>query len=124
MLCVLFALGLLCDVGAVGAAADCIVVSVVVNDRIDGAGDEKVLSFPRPVLIPHPAVPAVPPPDDAACDCAVSECVTSVHIVAAVDLFPIVGGWSPSSEDCIDSPLRFKDDELIVFPVGTVENDW
>ena len=94
------------------------------RDRTDGAGDEKVLSFPRPELTPHPTVALVPAPDDAACDCAASECAMSVDAVAAIDLFPIVGGGSPSSEDRIDSPLRFRDEELIVFPVGTVEKDW
>lgn len=69
MLCVLYALGWLCDVRAVGGAAECIVVRVVVNDRTEGAGEEKVLSFPRPpVLTPHPTVAFVPPPDDAVCD--------------------------------------------------------
>lgn len=114
----------MCDVGAVGGAADCIVVRVVVKDRTDGAGEENVLSFPCPELTPHPTVAFVPSPDDAAWDCAASECATSVDIVAAIDLFPIVGGGSPSSDDWIDSPLRFRDDELIVFPVGTVEKDW
>jgi hypothetical protein len=47
----------------------------------------------------------------------------SVDAVAAIDLFPIVGGGSPSSENLIDSPLRLRDEELIVFPVGTVEKD-
>ena len=51
-------------------AADCIVVSVVVNDRTEGAGDENVLpSPPRPLeLWPPPAVVVVP-----ALDCAASE---------------------------------------------------
>lgn len=94
-------------------------------DRTEGAGDEKVLSLPRPpVLIPHPTVVFVPSPDDAACDCAASECATSVDMVAAIDLFPMVGGGRPSSEDWIDSPLRPRDDELIVLPVGTVEKEW
>jgi hypothetical protein len=45
------------------------VVRVVVKDRTEGAGDEKVLSFPRPPeLTPHPTVAVVPSPDDAACD--------------------------------------------------------
>jgi hypothetical protein len=99
MLCVLFAWAWLCEVGAVGGAAECIVVRVVVKDRTEGAGEENVLSFPRAELTPHPTVAVVPSPDDAACDCAASECATSVDIVAAIDLFPIVGGGSPSSDD-------------------------
>ena len=44
-------------------------VRVVVKDRTEGDGDEKVLSFPRPPeLTPHPTVAVVPSPDDAACD--------------------------------------------------------
>ena len=69
MLCVLTALELLWDVSAVGGAAECIVVRVVVKDRTEGAGDEKVLSFPRPPeLTPHPTVAFVPSTDDVACD--------------------------------------------------------
>lgn len=48
--CVLWLAG-----GAVFGAADCIVVSVVVSDRTDGAGEENVLSAPLP-LTPHPTV--------------------------------------------------------------------
>lgn len=82
-----------------------------------------MLSLPRPpVLTPHPTVAFVPSPEEAAWDCAASDCATSVDIVAAVDLFPIVGG-TPSSEDWIDSPLWPRDDELIVSPVGAVEKD-
>jgi len=111
-------------VGAVGGAAECIVVRVVVKDWTDGAGDENVLSAPGPELTPQPTVVFVPSPDDAACDCAASECAISVDIVAAIGLFPIVGGDSPSSDDQTENSLRFKDDELLVFPGGPVEKDW
>lgn len=109
------------DVGAGAAAAECIVVRVVVRDRTDGAGDEKVLSAPRPVL--PPTVAFVAPPEDVVWEGAASEWATSVDIVAAVDLFPIVGGGSPSSEDRIESPLLLKDDKLAVSRVGVVEVD-
>jgi hypothetical protein len=87
--------------------AECIVVRVVARDRSDGAGDEKVLSAPRPVLGPPPTVPAVPAPDEAPCDCAASECAKSgsVDDVGATDLFPIVGGGRPSTEERKESLL-------------------
>lgn len=44
---------------------DCIVVSVVVSERTDGAGDEKVLSPPRRESSPPPAVLLVPARDEA-----------------------------------------------------------
>lgn len=77
------------------------------------------------MLTPHPTVAVVASPDDAACDAATSECATSgsVDNVAAIDLFPIVGGGCPSSDDRTDALARFKDEELIVSPVGTVENE-
>lgn len=53
------------EVGA-GATAECMVVRVVVNDRTEGAGDENVLSTPRPLLIPPTVVAGSP--DDAVCD--------------------------------------------------------
>lgn len=69
-------------------AADCIVVRVVVNDRTEGAGEEKVLpSPPAPCeLTAPPAVVTVP-----ALDCAVSDCVVSgfVDSVGAADLLPL-----------------------------------
>ncbi len=43
-------------------------------------------------------------------------------MVAAKDLFPIVGGGSPSKDDWAES-LRSKDDVLLEVPVGTVENE-
>jgi hypothetical protein len=83
------------------AALECMVVRVVVRDRSDGAGDEKVLSAPLPVLGPPLTVADVLAPDDATCDCAASEWATSasVDIVGATDRFPIVGGGIPSSEE-------------------------
>jgi hypothetical protein len=107
MVCALFVLAVLFCAGAVGAAAEWIVVRVVVRDRTEGAGDENVLSAPRPELTPHPIVAFVPWPDDGACEGAASECATSgsVDIVAAVDLLPIVGGGRPSWEDRTDCLL-------------------
>ena len=46
-------------------AAEWIVVRVVVRDRTDGAGDEKVLFAPFVELNPPPTVPVVPFPEDA-----------------------------------------------------------
>jgi hypothetical protein len=59
-----------------------------------------VLSAPLPTVL-GPTVPAVRAPDEAAWDCAASECSTScsVEIVWATDLFPIVGGCAPSTEE-------------------------
>lgn len=115
---------LLCEVSAALGAAEWIVVRVVVSDLREGAGDENVLSAPLPELTPHPAVADVPCPDEGAFDGAASDCAPSgsVDIVAAVDLFPIVGGGRPSDEDRRDC-LRLTDEVLTEFPVGTVEND-
>jgi len=44
---------------------DCIVVSVVVRDRTDGAGEENVLSPPLLDSCPPPAVLLVPATEDA-----------------------------------------------------------
>lgn len=98
------------------------VVRVVVSDRTDGAGDENVLSAPRPEM-PHPTVAFVPSPEDGACEGAASECATSgsVETVGAIDLLPMVGGGRPSREDRAESLARFKDELLAVFLVGPVE---
>ncbi len=53
-------------------AIDCIVVRVVVKDRTEGAGDEKVLSPPLRESKPF-AVRLVPATEVAACDGAVME---------------------------------------------------
>src|ERR1700761_4555123 len=68
-----------------GAAIDWTVVRVVAIDRIEGAGDENVLSLPPSVLVV--AVAPVPTPEGAASERAVSACVASV---GARDLFPPV----------------------------------
>ena len=52
-------------------AADCMVVSVVVRDRTDGAGDEKVL--PSPPVIPLELMAPPPVALEIAFDCAASE---------------------------------------------------
>lgn len=110
------------EVVAAAGAAECIVVSVVVRDRTDGAGDENVLSLPLP---PPPIVPIVASPDEAACEGAASECAwsCSVDIVAARDLFPIVGGGNPSTDDWTERLLRSSEEVLIDVAVGTVENE-
>jgi hypothetical protein len=61
----------------------------VVNERTDGAGDEKVLPSPPPrELIPPPAVAIVPALEYAASEMAVSP---FVEMVGAVD-FALVAG--------------------------------
>lgn len=100
------------------------VVSVVVRDRKEGAGEENVLPAPLPELTPQPTVALVACPDDGACEGAASECAPcSVDImVGATDLLPIVGGWRPSEEERSDR-LRSTEDVLTESPVGTVENE-
>ncbi len=72
-------------------AEDCMVVSVVVRDRTDGAGDENVLPSPPPLLLElsaPPAVAAVPAFEGAISELTVSGFVESV---GAADLLLIVG---------------------------------
>ncbi len=69
-------------------AADWMVVRVVVRERTEGAGEEKVLPSPPPFeLSAPPAVDLVP-----AFDCAVSELTVSGFVarVGAADALPIV----------------------------------
>jgi hypothetical protein len=82
-----------------------------------------VLSAPLPELTPTVAL--VPCPDDAACEGAASECAASWSVVdvAAIDLFPIVGGGRPSRDDRKERLLRSREVVLIDRPVGTVEKD-
>jgi len=79
-------------------AVDCMVVSVVVRDRTEGAGDENVLPSPPPApreLTPPPNVAVVP-----ALEWAFSELTVSglVAMVGAADLLLMVGGFCPSLE--------------------------
>lgn len=111
-----------CDAVVAGGAAECIVVSVVVRDRTDGAGDEKVLS-PWPEPTPPPTVADVSTADGASSEGGVSECGPSVDIVGAADLFPMVGGCCPSSDMLAEGLLPRSDSVLIELPVGTVEKE-
>lgn len=75
------------------------VVRVVVKERTEGVGDEKVLPSPPPTpleLKAPPAVIVVSAFENPASELIVSG---SVDTVGAADLFPIVGaGWqSPES---------------------------
>lgn len=79
-------------------AADCTVVKVVVNDRTDGAGDEKVLPSPPPYTPPLP-VTVVPVFEYPASDRAVSPFVDSV---GAVDLALLPGIFGSDVEACND----------------------
>lgn len=116
--CDVLLLEVVCD--CVPGAAECIVVKVVVRERTEGAGDENVLSTPLPLLAP--IVCAVCWPEDGACEGAASEWATSVLIVATIDLFPIVGGGCPSSEERIEVRRLLSDESLYVRPVGTGES--
>ena len=73
----------------VDGAADCTVVKVVVKDRTEGAGEEKVLPSPPPCeLKPPPAVAMVPVLEYAASEIAVSPLV---EMVGALDFTPVAG---------------------------------
>lgn len=78
-------------------AMDWIVVRVVVSERTDGAGDEKVLSPPRRDSMPPFAVLLVPAREEAPCDAAATDrdVSCSVDIVGAMDRE--VGGDRPLS---------------------------
>ena len=107
-------------------ASDCIVVRVVVSERTDGAGDEKVLSPPRRDSKPPFAVRLVPARDDAPCDTAVMDREVyvswSVETVGAIDRPPVVGGGRPSVDSRGDSllPREVTLDDLALRPVETV----
>jgi hypothetical protein len=65
----------------------------------------------------------VPAADGAPCDGGVSDGGPSVDTVGAEDLFPMVGGWCPSSDMLADGLLPLNDAVLIELPVGTVEKE-
>jgi hypothetical protein len=97
-------------------AADWIVVSVVVRERTEAAGEENVLSPPRR---PPPTVRVVPVSDDAPWDGAAMDLDVSrsVETVRATDLAPDVAGGSPSREDVIE---RWRSREVsLPLPVDT-----
>lgn len=107
------------------APVECTVVRVVVKERRDGAGEEKVLSAPLLMLGP-PMVGVVPSADDAACDCAATERAASrsVDTVGAFDLYPTVWDGRSSIDDPNDgSPLPLEE-ALAVRLVGMVEREW
>lgn len=79
-------------------AKDWMVVRVVVRERTEGAGEEKVLSPPRRDSRPPWAVRLVPARDEAPCDRAVIDREPSW----SVDLVPPVGGARPSSEERVE----------------------
>ena len=90
-------------------AADWTVVRVVVRERTDGAGEEKVLPSPPPrVLTPPPTVTNVPAFEYAASDIVVSPFVESV---GAADFALAAGScWSiaHSEKDGSDRDLRLR----------------
>lgn len=95
-------------------------VSVVVIDRTDGAGDEKVLPSPPVLPLELMAPPAVAL--EMALDRAASECTVSVFVatVGAADLPLNVGGFWPSLEARMDSLLCDREASLRLRPDGGV----
>ena len=76
-------------------------VRVVVRDRTEGAGEEKVLSPPLRDSKPPFAVRLVPATEEATCDGAFIEWPASwsVDTVGAMEMAPVVGGAPPSPEE-------------------------
>ena len=83
------------------------VVRVVVKDRTDGAGEEKVLSPPFRESKPPPAVRLVPVIEDAICDGAWMECAVSgsVECVGAVEWARAAREAPPFVDERIDARL-------------------
>jgi hypothetical protein len=80
-------------------AVDCIVVKVVVSDRSEWLGEEKVLPPPTVLLLP---VSAFDLPE-----CTVSGCVATV---GAVDLLLFASGWRrPELGSSADVKLSFAE---------------
>jgi hypothetical protein len=98
----------------------CIVVSVVVRDRTDGAGEEKVLS---PPLRPF-AVRLVPVIDVSPCEGAIIErhVPCSVDIVGAIERPPVVGSGCPSFDSRTES-VRSRD-ELVIRRLGPEDSEY
>jgi len=112
---VLVLLLLVCAIAPLGPS-DCIVVRVVVRERTEGAGDEKVLS-------PASAVRLVPAIVDGRCEgAAIEREVSSVKTVGAIDRSPLVGGGI-SSIDTLTEPSRPEDVRLDDIPLRPVETE-
>ena len=103
-------------------AADWMVVRVVVRERTEGAGEEKVLPSP-PAWWAEAAVPA-PVVVVPVLDCAASECVVPgfVETVGATDLFP-GGNWDPSWDTGRELRLCDGEPSRQLRPDGGVENE-
>ena len=96
-------------------ADDCMVVSVVVRERTECVGDEKLLSLTAP-----PVVIVVPALEGAVSELSVSGLVDTV---GAADLVLLVGAGWPSLEAGRDSLLCDGETLLILRPDGGVWND-
>lgn len=98
-------------------------VRVVVRERTDGAGDEKVLSPPLRESRPPLMVRLVPAIEDSRFERAVVErAVCSVEMVGAMDRPPVVVGAWPSVDSRADSVVGARDvtlEDLAEFPVMT-----
>lgn len=101
-------------------AVDWIVVRVVVSERTEGVGDEKVLPSPPPLLFELRAPLTVA--TVSAFEYAVSELMVSgfVDMVGAVDLLPMVGGGCPSFESGSENLLCDGETSLMLRPDGGV----
>ena len=82
------------------------VVRVVVRERTEGAGEEKVLSPPLRDSTPPVAVRLVPVTDDVPWEGAVTDrdVSWSVETVGAMDVVPAVGGGRSSAEERREVP--------------------
>ena len=99
------------------------VVNVVVMERTEGDGDEKVLPSPPPTpfeLIPPLRVAAVPVFEVRASEFTVSG---FVDIVGAIDFAPMVGGAWPSLEAGRDDLLCVGEGKFTLWPDGGVLNE-
>ena len=103
---------------------DWIVVSVVVRDRTEGAGDEKVLSPPLRESRPPVAVRLVPATEEAMWDGALMEWPPSwsVDTVGAMDVAPAVRGALPSPDELCEARLSVTEGSE-VRPVWAVVKD-
>jgi hypothetical protein len=96
-------------------------VSVVVSDRTDGAGEEKVLSPPLRAV----AVRLVSASDDSPCEGAIMErhVSCSVDTVGAIERPPVVGGGC-SSLDILAESARSRDPSLANLWLSPEDPEW